>query len=256
MRASTTYPNISQWFGPLLTRLRRFDSQEYVVLRWELDHAHEERLYRRDLRLLDQHVALAAQVCHRFSQLIKERSKPGNDLHSANRMILDKLAEVRAIAGLHRMGFEDITHERTPDLSASQGGTTLAVEVARLAASSGDPPITDREIQITILEQRDHDAVRKLADEFFTKIEAKYAQLSRASIPGGHAIWISLGRDYLIAGRYERRLTGLRRKMPGYISDALNLAAAKVQSQLNYPDLRYVVVCLGREEEEVVCRLA
>lgn len=254
MSASILYPEVYQWFGPMLKRLKGFPSQEYIPLKWELDHAHEEAQYQRDLQLLDRHLGLAAQNCTGFSGLIKERRRPGKDLHGASRMILDKLAEVRAVVGLYGMGFTDVTYQGTPDLRVSQGSATFAVEITRLAASPAEEPIMNGEIQVTILDQRDESAVRKLANEFLVKIEAKHAQLSRALIPGEH-IWISLGRDYFTAGLYERRPTGLRRKMPGYVSDALALAAARVQRELAYPQLRRVVICPGREETEIVCNL-
>jgi hypothetical protein len=253
--ASIRYPNIHQWFGPMLKRLGAFPTQEYIALKCELGHANEEGQYQRDLRLLDSHVAVAAEHCSGFSRLIKERRNPGKDLAGANRMILGKLAEVRAVAGLHGMGFTDIRYRGTPDLCVSEGSRTLAVEVTCLADSPLESPIVNGGIQLTILDQRDENAVRKLADELFTKIEEKCAQLSRASTSGEWMIWISLGRDYFTAGRYERRLTGLRRKMPGFISDSLSRAIAKVQSQLNYPQLRCVIVCPGREESEVVRKL-
>ena len=253
--SGTTYPEIHTWFSPLLQRLRAFPSEDYVPLRWELDNANDDQ-YKRDLRLLDGDLATAARHCSNFSRLIRERRKVGKDLDGASRLILDKLAEVRAVAGLHAMGFLDIAFQGTPDLVATDAGTDFAIEVTRLADSPVDAPALPGEIQVAVLASGDQDAVRKLANELFGKIEAKQEQLSTVPVPRDHIIWISLGRDYFTAGHYERRLTGLRRKMPTFVAGAVELAAQRVRRELAYPQLRHVVICPGREETEIVCNLS
>lgn len=243
----TAYPNIDRWLGRLVERLGRFPEDEYVVLRDELTHAATEAQYRRDLQLLDDHLELAAKICSRFDRLMKERSGLGADLQQANRMLLDKLAEIRAIVGLHHLRFRGIAYEGTPDLSATGDSTTFAVEVTRLAASPGQT------VPLLAMLWTGDGSEQELADELFSKIVAKYRQLSKASSKDGkYVIWISLGRDYFTAGRYERTLTGLRSRMSGYVSNALNRAVAKVQRQMRCQEPAYVVVCPGREEKEIV----
>jgi hypothetical protein len=244
------YPNIDHWLGRPIRRLRRFPEDEYVVLRDELAQAETEEQYRRDLGLLDDHLALAASRCSRFDRLIKERSSLGTDIEQANRMLLDKLAEVRAIVGLHRLGFRDIAYQGTPDLSATLGASTFAVEVTRLAASA------DQTVPLLTVIWPGDGSEDKLAEELFAKIQAKQGQLSKSpSTYGNHVIWISLGRDYFTAGRYERVATGLRRKMPGHVRGALELAAARARGELRYRELAYVVVCPGRKENDIIVEL-
>jgi hypothetical protein len=246
----TAYSNIDRWLGRLVQPLRRFPEDEYVVLRYELAHAETEEQYRRNLEVLNRDLALAAGICSRFDRLISERRSLGAHLEGANRMLLDKLAEIRAVVGLHRLGFRDIAYEGTPDLSAARGSTTFAVEVTRLAASHGQT------VPLMTLVWQGDGSEQKLADELFDKIEAKHEQLGKVSATYiKHIVWISLGRDYFTAGLYERSLTGLRRKMPGYVSDALNLAVARVSHEMQYPQLAYVVVCRGREEDDIIVEI-
>lgn len=251
MRASPTYTEIHTWFGPLLRRLREFPSEDYVPLRWELDNANEKQ-YERDLRLLDTDLATGARRCSKFSRLIGERSRVGKDLSGASRLVLDKLAEVRAVAGLHRLGFHDIAFQGTPDLIATDKGIKFAIEVTRLADSLTEAPALPGDVLVAVVGTGDEDARRRLADEFFAKIKGKQQQLSAVAEPRDHIIWISLGRDYFTAGRYERRLTGLRRQMPIIVAPAVELAAGRVRRDLRYPELRRIIVSSGREKPEIV----
>jgi hypothetical protein len=250
VREATAFPNVRQWFGALLNRLERLQTDDYIVLKWELDNASEEGQYRRDLGLLDSHIALAAEKCTAFSRLVKERSRPGRHIDSANRMILDKLAEIRAIAGLCEMGFVDIKHEGTPDLTVKKGPDTFAVEVTRLAAPSSQGP---RPL-VAVLPRGDA-SDNDLSVEIFNKVQAKQIQLVKSSPQLPHIVWVSLGRDYFTAGRYERSLTGLRRRMGRYASAQLALAAARVESELSYTQLSAMVLCLGRKESDLIAHM-
>jgi hypothetical protein len=251
MTVPAMYPEIDTWFAPLLRHLREFPSEDYVPLRWELDNANKDQ-YRRDLRLLDRDLATAARHCWNFTGLIGERRRVGKDRTGASRLVLDKLAEVRAVAGLHALGFHEIAFQGTPDLVATDEGTQFAIEVTRLADSPTEAPALPGDIQVAVLGSGDQDARWKLADEFFAKIKGKRQQLSAVPVPQDHIIWISLGRDYFTAGLYERRLTGLRRQMPMLVAPALELAAHRVRRELGYPQLRRIVVCPGREKPEIV----
>ncbi len=246
------YPNIERWLEPVIRRLRRFSDDEYVVLRDELANVETEGQYVRDLERLDHHLALAATNCSGFGRLISERSKVGGDLHSANRMVLDKLSEIRAIVGLHHLSFYDISYGGSPDLCASRDGTTYGVEVTRLAASGGMRSFDEfADFKITVVVQGD-DSADDLANQLFAKIMTKREQLLRTPFAHGkHIIWISTGRDYLTAGLYERELAGLRPRMPRDVAGKLDRAIDKVQRTCHYPQLSYVVASRGRDSEDV-----
>ena len=235
------YSNINAHLGPLINNLQKLSQSEYVVLRHELAEVNSEEQYRQDVLRLDNHLALAAQHCLRFGRLTRERSRPGKDVANANRMVLDKLAEIRAVVGLHRSGFENIVFRETPDLSVDFDGKTLAVEVTRLSSSPLHP--------LKLVEMlADGDDPQQLANEILGKVASKQAQLNQhRGTYTEDLIWVSLGRDYFTAGLYERPATALRARFSGYASDALSLAVSRIKATLTYPELSYVALCPGRD---------
>lgn len=131
---STRFPNIARWLGRYLKKLSALPNAEYVVLRYELENVGE---YQRRLNLLDSHLEIAGERCSNLGQLIGELRGFGTNVDGANGMLLDKLAEVRAVVGLDELGFRDLTFSGTPDLTATKNDKQFAVEVTRIAASGG-----------------------------------------------------------------------------------------------------------------------
>jgi hypothetical protein len=91
-----------------------------------------------NLNRLNCQLCVASSVGGNLATVFLEKRGLGSDLEEASRTILDKLAEVRAIVGLDRLGFEDIRFTKNPDLLASLEGKSLLVEVTRFGTSQGN----------------------------------------------------------------------------------------------------------------------
>ncbi len=231
---SADYPNIDRWLGRYLKKIAALDDDEYVVLRHELEHAAE---YETRLKTLDAHLDVAGQLCQDFERLISERKGFGTNIDGANQMLLDKLAEIRAVVGLDECGFTGIAFSTTPDLTARKDGKDYAIEVTRISASGGIRELSG-DYEIKILPNPDEPDVLPL--QIVTKALAKREQLINAGFTGvNHIIWISVGRDYFLAGRYEPDLAGLRRHMPAYLRTKVEQAASDNRIKRGYPELQY-----------------
>ena len=234
------FPNVERWFARYLTSLMRFSDDDYVVLRHELGNAAE---YLANLELLETHLGIAARKCQGFEQLINEKRSLGADLDSANRTILDKLAEIRAVVGLDELGFSDIAFRKSPELIAQKDNRAYAVEITRISASGGirEPP---QIAQVRLLTQGDQTDL--LWRQIITKVLAKREQLLKAA-NASHLIWISTGRDYFTAGRYEPEDAGLRRGMPNHLRVMVETACFDSRIRDGYPELEYLAASPGRQ---------
>lgn len=233
------FPNVERWFAGYLKSLIQFSS-DYVVLRHERGNAAG---YLANLELLETHLGIAARKCQGFEQLIHEKRSLGADLDSVNRTILDKLAEVRAVVGLNELGFSDIAFRKSPDLIAEKDNRAYAVEITRISASGGvrEPP---QIAKVRLLTQGDQTDL--LWRQIITKVLAKREQLLKAA-DASHLIWISTGRDYFTAGRYEPELAGLRRGMPNHLRVMVETACSDSRIRDGYPELAYLAASPGRE---------
>ncbi len=247
---STQFPNIAKWLERYLKKLSTLPSAEYVVLRYELDNVGE---YQHRLDLLDSHLGTAGVQCSNFGQLIGELRGFGTNVDGANGMLLDKLAEIRAVVGLAEFGFDDIKFSRTPDLTATKDGNELAIEVTRIAASGGIRELSgDYEIQL--IAEGDEDV---LSLQLVTKAVAKRAQLLRANLTAtNHILWISTGRDYFLAGRYEPKSAGLRKRMPNHLRQLVEKASVDDRITRDYPELVCLVASPGADAEPTLVRVA
>lgn len=246
---STSYPNIDRWLDPWIRQLSAFPKEEYAVLRDELGDASQ---YREQLVLLDQHLDLASSTCTDFSRLISEHRNLGSDLDNANRQVLDKLSEIRAVVGLNEAGFTDIAFCGTPDLQAKSSGTTFAVEVTRISASGGpnEPP---QGIEVTLIKEGDQDD--ELFRQIITKALAKRDQLLNAGRASDHFLWVSTGRDYFTAGRYEPKNAGLRPGMPRHLEAMARTACSDSRIRDGYPELVYLGVSPGRDKKPLILKV-
>ena len=267
--ALARFPSIDHWLRPWLDQLFPQRGEEYVVLIDELlDDAtgHESTL--QNLTLLNDHLAQAATSCQDLKLLIYEKAKLPQDLDEANKTVLDKLAEVRAIFGLARLGYEAIKFTTSPDLSVVRKGTEFAVEVTRFGVATG----RKREIwdaQGGSLESglwmgmasQTGKLPAAIAHGIRGAVARKAQQLKHSGIARHGIVWISLGRDYITASKYETRgLGGLASRMPSTLRDALELAANSLPAEYNdqpcsYEHVDLVVLSPGRERRDLVLRL-
>jgi len=262
-RTLRNYPQITKWLGAWLGQLKSIgDSDDYRVIVGELEEMENgvsQEEHDRNLKRLDYHLCIASTVSRNFDAVFLERRSIGSDLHEANRAILDKLAEVRAVVGLYRLGFENIEFVGTPDFAAVLNSRRFLVEVTRLGASMGKrSDVWDAEsgsiesglhVGIIVSEGKSNGA---LWEAIYREVEGKWRQLGQFAMqPSGRIAWISLGRDYLTAGRYELPGVGLWVKM-NIPKVALDAAVQQIRDTGLYVDLSHVVLSLGRDKDDLV----
>ena len=257
------YPLVGKWLGSWLEQLRNIGSpDDYRVIIGELEDieggiAQEE--HDQTLKRLDYHLCIASSVSRNFESVFSEKRNLGSDVHEVNARILDKLAEIRAIVGLHRLGFEDVEFTGTPDFVAALKLKKFLIEVTRLGASPGKrAEVWDKELGS--LEQgwkvgailEGEKASKALLDAIYDEVEGKCAQLKKSEIQAdGWIVWISHGRDYLTAGLYELPDVGLLEELP-FAREALDAAVRQIRNTGLYGNLSHVVLSLGRDREDLV----
>ena len=250
-----SYPMISKWLSPWLEQLCRIGSVDmYKTILSELEELKSgvaTEQHHQNLNRLNCHLCIASTICGKFEAILSEKKKLGDDVDEANRTILDKLAEVRAIVGLHRLGFQSIEFVKTPDFLVESGGKLFHVEVTRRGSSRMCPVVQAlNQIQIKVIDGVDLDVLSKA---IYHKIEQKYAQCEKSKHKAdGAIVWISLGRDYLTAGKYERDLVGLEVMMPRAMQRALTMAANQIRDTGAYIGLSRVVLSPGRDKDDLM----
>jgi hypothetical protein len=258
------YPQISKWLGSWLEQLKKLGTDDdYRVILDELVSsagAEFQEQHHQNLKRLDDHLCVASTICGHFDSLISEKRQVGSDLDEANKAILDKLAEVHAIVGLRRLGFDAIEFIGTPDFAAVLQSKRFLIEVTRLGASSGKRSDSSDKawgsieagIKMDFVTSRGK-APEALLEAFYREIEDKYPQLKKADRQAdGMIVWISIGQDYLPAGKYEPNNVGLFVRMPNTIRQALCDAVTQIKATGSYAGLSHVVISCGRDRSDLV----
>jgi hypothetical protein len=220
---------------------------------------------RSPLRLLEREVTLAVQYCPNFAALVAEKDPLPTDCDQANRSVLDKLAEVHAIVGLHRLGFGDIVFSGRPDFTASKDGNEYGIEVKRLGPSTGirsdlyDERGGSVETGLFIGKASSNGKLPKaLSHGLKGAIAEKALQLSKSRPQGNGIIWISLGRDYIPASKYETfGMPGYARGMRRTVEQSLNEAMATPllrfdDREVDYRSTAFVILSTGADQDEKV----
>lgn len=201
------------------------------------------------MRLLDEHVGIAAGACANLADLVKEKTPLPKD--TEDRQLLDKLAEIRAIVGLHCAGFVNIRFVGTPDLCATLRGDKYSIEVTRLGPVKG---------RLSAVWEQEHESAEgftvrvtssgALTDLLSTSIDRKL-QHEAAQLPKDDSIgviWIVGSRTYLTVGALERPTAGLERRMPITTGQAVVDAATALRKTGLYGHVRYVVLSQGERD--------
>jgi hypothetical protein len=185
------------------------DDASYRVLIGSIEDGRTHPISAKNCARLEEHLAVASTVCPNFHELLKEKASLPPHLHEANRTVLNKLAEIRAVVGLHEFGFSDIRFTGRPDLSCTAGGSTLWVEVTRLGASQGkrslvyDEAWETKDGEIFVGTMTSDGAVEDaIGEAVYREVEDKHRQLRDVG-DGKSALWISLGNDYFVNSTYS-----------------------------------------------------
>ncbi len=267
MSEATGYENIDRWLGVWLEQLktRGEGEDDYRVIVDEIRLSRDESSWLESLRRLDDHIGVASEVCTRFDFLIKEKSVLPPDIDEANKTVLDKLSEVRAVVGLARLDFRGIRFAGTPDFTASKDGQQAAIEVTRLGRSQGKrSDVWDCEDGAPDLESLEEVGYHvglmssggkvedALSEAIYREIEEKYRQIRDAEGADLRMIWISLGRDYLTCNKYELEGMGTFKGMPRTAAKTVALAVQSHRAAGLCELLTHVVLCPGRDLQDML----
>jgi hypothetical protein len=258
MNMPAHYQAIDRWLGAWLEQLRGLGCEgDYRVILSEIEESSNHTEHTDRLTRLDKHLSLASEMCGNFASLVSEKSRLPSDLDEANKTILNKLSEVRAVVGLERLGFADMSFNGSPDLRATRSGSVYSIEITRLGCSEGKrSKVWD--IEAGSLQEDGYHvgsmvgggaSVEALSEAIYREIEEKAPQLKGAG--GEGVLWVSLGRDYLATGLYELPGVGLLVKMSNPNRALLDAMRYKDESGL-YKDVSHVIVSLGRDLDDLV----
>ena len=260
------FPAVKRWLGPWLEQLETIgEPDDYRVITDELRSSADDSAGRETLRRLDDHIRVASEVCTGFDSLTKEKSVLPPDIDEANKTVLDKLSEVRAVVGLARLDFRGIRFAGTPDFTASKDGQQAAIEVTRLGRSQGKrSDVWDYEAGAPDLESLEEVGYHvglmsgggkvedALSEAIYREIEEKYRQIRDAEGADLRMIWISLGRDYLTCNQYELEGMGLFKSMPRTAAQTVALAVQSHRAAGLCESLTHVVLCPGRDLQDML----
>jgi hypothetical protein len=261
MATLADYKAIERWLGSWLQQLVEMgDQDDYRVILSEIGESEAHPIHLETLSLLDNHIQVATQVCRGFARLIGEKSKLPSDLDEANKTVLSKLSEVRAVVGLDRLNFTNVEFSEFPDLTAERNGRRFAVEVTHFGYSEGKRSrvwdqtwgsIEDGVFMGMMTE--DGPAPEAISEAIYREIEQKYPQLKRSSESvAGCILWISLGRDYFAAHGYQLFGADTFGRMTRSATHALEAAVRDIVATDTYELLSHVVLCPGRDHADLV----
>jgi hypothetical protein len=218
------YPSISKYLGGWLEQLAALkQDDEYAVLLDEYTGQDEWPSHRENLTMLDRHTEAVGKISD-LDVMVREKKTLPPDLDQANQTVLDKLAEVRAVWGLTRLGFSNIRFTTWPDLGAQYHGQEVAIDVTRLSASGVEGHVGSR-ADVWDAQDEPEPGMKvglmssggkwpdRLGEAVYREIEGKNRQLRKHRDSAIGVLWISLGRDYLTAGKYELPGVGLSQNM-------------------------------------------
>ena len=261
------FPAVKRWLGRWIEQLktRGEGEDDYRVIADEIRLSADDSSCVESLRRLDDHLRVACDLCTGFDSLIKEKSVLPPDIDEANKTVLNKLSEVRAVVGLARLGFRDIRFAGTPDFTASKDGQQAAIEVTRLGRSQGKrSDVWDYEAGAPDLESLEEvgyhvglmssggNVEDALSEAIYREIEEKYRQIRDAEGADLRMIWISLGRDYLTCNQYELEGMGSFKSMPRTAAKTVALAVQSHGAAGLCELLTHVALCPGRDLQDML----
>ncbi len=246
--------NIKHFFSDWIKQFSNYDPEDYLALRDELQNSDE---YIKKLQVLDNDLKLATDICPDISQLISEKKKlPLNNSDEASRQILDKLSEIKAVIGLHRLGFSNIRFNKSPDFTAINNGLLFGIEVTRMNKPAGHrQDVFERSyylndnLMVNVSYSDGKDA-EKLYFGIYNAISRKEKQLSKIE-PA--ILWVSLGRDYLSAGKFEIPGIGTQLKFKFDNCNVISNVWDNLKKQNLLPkSLRHIVLSPGSDLADLV----
>lgn len=264
-KSAPKFAAIQEYLGDWLDQLAQVrKGDEYAAILDELETS-EEPAFHRNLKVLDEHLSMAAAACSNFPDLLKEKAKLPPLMHEANVTVLNKLSEIRAVVGLARLGFRDVRFSGTPDFTASKDGQTTAIEVTRLGRSQGArSDVWDREGGAADMESLEEIGYHvglmssggkvkdALSEAIYREIEEKYRQIRHLEVADLRIIWISLGRDYLTCHQYELEGMGLFKSMRRTAAKTVALAVQSHRAAGLCELLTHVALSPGRNLQDML----
>jgi hypothetical protein len=262
--SNTGFENIDCWVGPWISDLsgRDVNGSEYRTLIDELQTAEEFPKTKNALALLNSDIAAAAEAMANWDLLVREKATLPVSVEEANKTILDKLAEIRAVAGLIRLGFTNIEFASTPDLVAARHTETAAIEVTRIGRSIGARSRV-WEYQEGDLEADGYrlglmasggNVEQAISGAVYEEMSEKHRQL-RDSQTDIRIVWISLGRDYYAAGAYESDGVSVFAGMSGTRAATVASTVQAIRDAEICKQLTHIVLCYGADGSDELISL-
>ena len=219
------YPFLQKYFGNIIEQRLRIECYSHGML---TSHLLNKESSKSDLDRLETVLQFAGSCCCDFELITKEDNL--SQYEDADAKIVDMLAEVRAFEFLCRYGFREITkikhspNTKTVDFTAKSNNQKYALEVTRLHIPSSDKkqPVYSFKHSTLKYDTKCEDAdgfeismitktlnKERIEKELYDAIDHKYHQLKEfcqiADDNWRGIIFISSGRDYFVAHRYENK---------------------------------------------------
>jgi len=222
-----------------------------------------------DLERLERQLEFGHLFCKDFELISSDTLTCGQD---ADGKIIDMLAEVRAFEFLSRRGFRDITkvrrkqNQKIVDFITNKNNQNYAVEVTRLGLSQSAQKKALYEYKVSTIsydakcEESNGYEIRaipgneRLIHDIGDAIDRKYPQIKefcqRNSSAWRGILFISSGRDYFAAGRYENKDYELQ---PRAVAKALRQVWQSLRlEQQDFKYLHHVVIAIGRDLQKAL----
>lgn len=231
---------LSRWLRQLADL--RVSADDFAVIVENLEQSRNLNGVQR----LESDLAYAAQSIDGLDAMLREKRDLPGDLHDANRVVLDKLAELHAATWLHRSGRRPVRFTKIPDLVFGGVEAETGVEVARLDQAKGRLANDSNkrwsygpDIEVSIMGTGGRGQT-VLSDQLYDRMKRKHPQLSRWSDerPGRRgAVWVAGGGIYFDTLEYEPYASMLRAQMPHLVQEAVRGAIAAVRQEQSLPKL-------------------
>lgn len=265
------YPFIKKYFGNIINQRLQIECFTHGMLTAHLLELNE--LTNFDLERLEIVLQFANSCCNDF-EIITQEDKL-YQYQDADAKIVDMLAEVKAFEFLCRHSFKDITKIRhrpdakTVDFTAKRNNQKYAIEVTRLGLPQSNKKMLTHSFIVSTLnyENKCEDAdgfeislideelsKERIEKEIYDVINHKYHQLKEFCESVGSIrkviLFISSGRDYFIARRYENKAYEIT--PPKIIYEALEQTWQSIMEEERNKYLHHIVITRGKDLSKAI----
>lgn len=269
------YPLIKRFFGDIIEQRLKINCFSHGMLTASLLSLEELKkdllaleMTKFDLQRLEIVLQFGNSCCRNLDFICREDKLA--QYQDADAKIVDMLAEVKAFEFLCRHDFSEITKIRqkpnamTVDFTAKRNNQKYAIEVTRLGLPQSDKKMSAHSLTVSTLnyENKCEDAdgleismidnelsKERIENDIYDVIDHKYHQLKEFYESDG-SIWkvvlfISSGRDYFAARRYENKSYEIT--SPHTIYHAIGQVWQSLREEKRNQYLHHLVITRGKD---------